>query len=103
MLRPLFSKVAGRLLALTSESYDGLARQQSETVWASQMSACALSSSVAESEQDKTMLQRVVMNRAWPKPSMGFPVSPPRIISFHGSSRKLGQGPRLRCVGAIER
>jgi len=70
MLRPLFSKVAGRLLALTSENYDGLARLQSETVWASQMSACALSSSVAESEQDKTMLQRVVMNRAWPKPSM---------------------------------
>ena len=44
MLRPLFSKVAGRLLALTSESCDGLARQQSETVWASQMSSMKLSS-----------------------------------------------------------
>src|SRR5678816_429832 len=44
MLRPLFSKVAGRSLALTSESCDGLARQQSETVWASQMSSLKLSS-----------------------------------------------------------
>ena len=49
------------------------------------------------------MLQRVVMNRAWPKPSMGVSGLTARIISFHGSSRKLGQGPRLRCVGAIER
>jgi hypothetical protein len=32
------------------------------------VTACAFSSSVAESEQDKTTLQRVVMNRAWPKP-----------------------------------
>src|SRR5215472_8200855 len=44
MLRPLFSKVAGRSLALTSESCDGLARQQSEKVWASQMSSMKLSS-----------------------------------------------------------
>jgi hypothetical protein len=44
MLRPLISKIAGRLLALTSENYDGLARQQSETVWASQMSFMKLSS-----------------------------------------------------------
>src|SRR5262245_44447511 len=44
MLPPLFSKVAGRSLALTSESCDGLARQQSETVWASQMSSMKLSS-----------------------------------------------------------
>src|SRR5215813_13292146 len=44
MLRPLFSKVAGRSLALTSESCDGLARQQSETVWGSQMSSMKLSS-----------------------------------------------------------
>jgi hypothetical protein len=44
MLHPLFSKIAARLLALTSENYDGLARQQSETVWASQMSSMKLSS-----------------------------------------------------------
>jgi hypothetical protein len=44
MLRPLFSKVAGRLLALTSESCDGFAREQSETVWGSQMSSMKLSS-----------------------------------------------------------
>jgi hypothetical protein len=33
--------------------------------------ACAFSSSVAESEQDKTTLQHVVMKRAWPKPCLG--------------------------------
>ena len=44
MLPPLFSKVAGRLMGLTSESCDGLARQQSETVWGSQMSSLKLSS-----------------------------------------------------------
>src|SRR5215469_263707 len=44
MLRPLFSKVTGRSLALTSVSCDGLARQQSETVWGSQMSSMKLSS-----------------------------------------------------------
>src|SRR5262249_15842104 len=44
MLRPLFSKVAGRSLALTSDSCDGLARQQSERGWASQMSSMKLSS-----------------------------------------------------------
>src|SRR6516165_8568385 len=44
MLRPLFSKVAGRWLALTSESCNGLARQQSERVWGSQMSSMKLSS-----------------------------------------------------------
>ena len=42
ILRSLFSKVVGRSLALTSESCDGLARQQSETVWASQMSSLKL-------------------------------------------------------------
>src|SRR5262245_20721391 len=40
----LSSKVAGRFLALTSESCDGLARQQSETVWGSQISSLKLSS-----------------------------------------------------------
>jgi hypothetical protein len=30
--------------------------------------ACAFSSSVAESEQVETMLQHVVMKRAWPEP-----------------------------------
>src|SRR6516162_11368698 len=44
MLRPLFSKVDGRSLALTSESCNGLARQQSERVWGSQMSSMKPSS-----------------------------------------------------------
>jgi hypothetical protein len=44
MLLPLFSKVAGRFLALTSESCDGLAREQNERVWGSQLSSLKLSS-----------------------------------------------------------
>jgi hypothetical protein len=44
MFRPLFSKVDGRSLALTSESCDGLARHQSERVWGLQISSMKLSS-----------------------------------------------------------
>ncbi|PYL51540.1 MAG: hypothetical protein DMF32_00675, partial [Verrucomicrobia bacterium] len=54
--------------------------------------ACAFSSSVAETEQDKTTLQRVVMNRAWPKPSTGVSGLTAPSISFHRWSRKLAAG-----------
>ena len=61
MLRPLFSKVAGRSLALTSESCDGLARQQSETVWASQMSSHeAVESFVAKCEAEADLEEKVI-------------------------------------------
>ena len=61
MLRPLFSKVAGRSLALTSESCDGLARQQSETVWASQMSSTeAVESFVAKCEAEADLEEKVI-------------------------------------------
>ena len=47
------------------------------------------------------MLQRVVMNRAWPKPSMGVSGLTAASISFHRLSRKLGQVQDPAASGAI--
>jgi len=61
MLRHLFSKVAGRLLALISESCDCLARQQSETVWESRISSLKLSSHfVAKREAEADLEEKLI-------------------------------------------
>jgi hypothetical protein len=72
MLRPLFSKIAGRLLALTSESCDGLARQQSETVWTSQMSFLKLSSPSSRNAKLRLISKR-------------------KLSSFHGRSKVVAR------------
>src|SRR5262249_15060082 len=58
MLRLLFSKVARRSLALTSDSCDGLARQHSERVWASQMYSIRLSSHPQRKPKLRPILKR---------------------------------------------
>src|SRR5215471_4094239 len=62
MLRPLFSKVAGHSLALTSESCDDLPRQQSETVWKSQMSSMKLSSHSSRNAKLRPISKRKLLS-----------------------------------------
>ena len=61
MLRPLFSKIAGRLLALTSESCDGLAGQQSEGVWGiADVLYEAVESFIAKCEAEAHLEEKVI-------------------------------------------
>jgi hypothetical protein len=61
MLRPLFSKIAGRLLALTSESCDGLAGQQSEGAWGiADVLYEAVESFVAKCEAEAHLEEKVI-------------------------------------------
>src|SRR5213075_2880694 len=107
MLRPLFSKVAGRSLALTSESCDGLARQQSEKVWASQMSSMKLSSHSSRNAKLRPISKRKLSSfrRSLKGGSARIADSnSTNALSFSGTSTeaisKSGRGFRLTICGS---